>query len=172
MKQVRNTFEYTVPSSLTVTAAAVALGVIMGMFTALASPTTARVLPVSTSPISAVMPLSTILVKAVTLSVSSPLLSYITSSILLPFMPPFSFTLLKYSSAPLRTPRPYAAYSPVCGPSTPIFMVFAEASPLCAACPEQPASINSIIKAASANANVRFTVMVIVLLIFILTSVL
>ena len=141
------------------TAAAVALGVIMGIFTAFASPTTASVLPVSTSPTSAVTPSSTILVNAVTASVSSPLLSYTTSSICLPLMPPASFTFLKYSSASLRTPSPYTAYSPECGPSRPTFMVsplpeLLEALLLPPA--EQPANITAAITTAITIAKTRF----------------
>ena len=76
MKQERNTLVYTVPSSsLTVTAAAVAEAVIIGMLMAYASGTTASVLPVSTSPRNAVMPSSTKRVKALMASASSPLLS-------------------------------------------------------------------------------------------------
>ena len=56
MKQERNMFSYTVPSSATVTASAVAEAVIMGIWSAWLSTTTATVGAVVTSPMMAVTP--------------------------------------------------------------------------------------------------------------------
>ena len=63
--------------------------------------------PVSTAPITAVIPSSSIRLKLVTASVESPLSSYSTTSICLPLMPPAALAWSMY-----RRVSPEAAVSP------------------------------------------------------------